>query len=919
MMLGKLKTLLGRKSVKIGIAGLLVLGLLLSPVNVQINSPPQDVASPDFTIGQHQIVLTIGTDVYAAGVADYTCDGVQDNIQFQLALNALPAGGGKIVVLTGNYVFAATVTRAIDNVEIQGNGYASYIANDGGTALFSAGAQNRWIFRDFRTDAGSITIGAATDWVMENMWLGANYWQLRVDTTILASNYDIPFADDDHHVDHENAGTDEINVVGLSGLLADDQHVLDAEAIAAAETIKLDDFAVPDDNVDLDFSTARHGLVPKGTDVGNFLRDDGTWAAGGGGGGITVVAANDSSAAWKAAATSSDGSVCDAVDDEVNIKAAIELGGRVLLAPGTFEIDTNPIWIEADNDDVLLEGCGGLTILKVTSAINCIVIGEDGETTGYQARRVVLRDFTIDGNSLTAIDGVFIQHGCLVWIKNLYIYHCKRWAIEARYMCTAHIEECDIEANGHSDYTYSGGIAIGGIIGETDNVPFHTMRIDNCWIHENDTAGILISQGVAITIRDCDIEGNDEHGLVLDVQGGVLSVPESVLIESCGFESNNMDSAANIADIYTTDTVYHLTIRNCWFTGSTVTWNCGLGQGSSVSVLDLDGNNFINSTVTNVNTGTLWASRIRNNIFSTAISVNSVRGLEPVDIAQWYLDPDEAFDSLSDGMSLHVSSRRAAGVWELSSKFTFPADNITIFGDGPSSCLKLANGVNDGMLYATGRSGLVIRDLKLDGNRVNNAGAAVIHLDACTDSQILNNEICEADDDGGIVITGSASERINITGNYIHDYDLYGIEMDAGTDCKINHNYILSGYQGIQLNGHRNEVCENALENFHTSEGAGINMTGNDNIIANNHFQDMFIGIEMVTCDDNVIQGNIFRGTGSGLDTPINVNGAANDRNMIIGNNWYSCDNDMSDTGTNTRVTSNVNTAGAWFAGDDPG
>jgi len=33
-----------------------------------------------------------------------------------------------------------------------------------------------------------------------------------------------------------------------------------------------------------DFTIAKHGWVPKGTNVGNFLKDDGTWAAGGGGG-----------------------------------------------------------------------------------------------------------------------------------------------------------------------------------------------------------------------------------------------------------------------------------------------------------------------------------------------------------------------------------------------------------------------------------------------------------------------------------------------------------------------------------------------------------------------------------------------------------------------------------------------------------
>ena len=37
-----------------------------------------------------------------------------------------------------------------------------------------------------------------------------------------------------HKTNHQNAGGDEVSVAGLSGLLADDQHVLDAEVRAAA-------------------------------------------------------------------------------------------------------------------------------------------------------------------------------------------------------------------------------------------------------------------------------------------------------------------------------------------------------------------------------------------------------------------------------------------------------------------------------------------------------------------------------------------------------------------------------------------------------------------------------------------------------------------------------------------------------------
>lgn len=72
------------------------------------------------------------------------------------------------------------------------------------------------------------------------------------------------------------------------------QHVeaIDHDALlnTHANPYKLDDLAAPDDNTDLDFSTAIHGLVPKGTDVGAYLKDDGTWAVPAGGGDVTAGA-----------------------------------------------------------------------------------------------------------------------------------------------------------------------------------------------------------------------------------------------------------------------------------------------------------------------------------------------------------------------------------------------------------------------------------------------------------------------------------------------------------------------------------------------------------------------------------------------------------------------------------------------------
>ena len=51
-----------------------------------------------------------------------------------------------------------------------------------------------------------------------------------------------------HDSTHEDGGADEISVDGLSGTLADDQHVLDSEVLAVAEN--LDDAEEKEDDID---------------------------------------------------------------------------------------------------------------------------------------------------------------------------------------------------------------------------------------------------------------------------------------------------------------------------------------------------------------------------------------------------------------------------------------------------------------------------------------------------------------------------------------------------------------------------------------------------------------------------------------------------------------------------------------------
>lgn len=331
-------------------------------------------------IGQ-EVAITIGNPVYAAGTPDYICDGAADDVQFQQAMNALPATGGRLVVLTGTYVFTATVTRAIDNITIEGTGRGTYITYNGANPVFTAGGNN-WELRSLRTDAGSINMGATTGWMWTNVTINATYYAYR-------SPYGQSVFNDVTVASLIDSGltSGRVPTAGVGGLLGDSANLTF-------------------DGTSLQVSSA------------NVTR-----AA------TLTVAASDSSSASKAQADY----VCDGTGDQVEIMAAISAlpatGGTVLLLEGNYSVSA-PIMIT--KDFLCLEGQGWSTVVAQANGINDNVIEFSGDSDFPR-----IRDFKIYGNrgNNTAGHGIYIPGTAFVpdlLIENMLINHCDNDGVNHR-------------------------------------------------------------------------------------------------------------------------------------------------------------------------------------------------------------------------------------------------------------------------------------------------------------------------------------------------------------------------------------------------------------------------------------------------------------------------------------------------------
>lgn len=71
----------------------------------------------------------------SVGGADYYCDGTDDDVQIQAAIDALPSGGGRILLREGTYTITTTILINRDNVILEGVGFGTVITQPNSTNI----------------------------------------------------------------------------------------------------------------------------------------------------------------------------------------------------------------------------------------------------------------------------------------------------------------------------------------------------------------------------------------------------------------------------------------------------------------------------------------------------------------------------------------------------------------------------------------------------------------------------------------------------------------------------------------------------------------------------------------------------------------------------------------------------------------
>jgi len=83
-------------------------------------------------------IIVAATDSKTQIKADYNCDGTDDEVEINAAIDALPSTGGMVFLMEGTYNINASITIDVDNTSLIGTGKSTIIATSSDITMISA-------------------------------------------------------------------------------------------------------------------------------------------------------------------------------------------------------------------------------------------------------------------------------------------------------------------------------------------------------------------------------------------------------------------------------------------------------------------------------------------------------------------------------------------------------------------------------------------------------------------------------------------------------------------------------------------------------------------------------------------------------------------------------------------------------------